>query len=234
MLWIRSPTRHRPRSTRSSNRRRYSRKTGYSRPHTVHCGPEGIYVSTLGGGGKDGTEGPPGVFIMDCETFDILGRWEIDRGPQKLHYDFWWNLPGATTWSPASGRVARRSSRMALFRKTYSRTSMAIASTSGISGPDAMSRRSILGANHQMALEKPRPCARSRARAWFSGCRSRHHEPGRLDLDLVARRRGKFHIEKTATIPPESRRLRTSYRPYCRDLGRCSAAAGDRHRPLHG
>ena len=69
------------------------KKTGYSRPHTVHCGPEGIYVSTLGGGGRDGTEGPPGVFIMDCETFDILGRWEIDRGPQKLHYDFWWNLP---------------------------------------------------------------------------------------------------------------------------------------------
>ena len=32
------------------------RKTGYSRPHTVHCGPEGIYVSTLGGGGKDGTD----------------------------------------------------------------------------------------------------------------------------------------------------------------------------------
>ena len=30
------------------------RKTGYSRPHTVHCGPEGIYISTLGGGGKDG------------------------------------------------------------------------------------------------------------------------------------------------------------------------------------
>jgi selenium-binding protein 1 len=57
------------------------KKTGYSRPHTVHCGPEGIYVSTLGGGGKDGTEGPPGMFIMDSETFDILDRWEIDRGP---------------------------------------------------------------------------------------------------------------------------------------------------------
>src|SRR5450631_3520383 len=55
------------------------KKTGYSRPHTVHCGPEGIYVSTLGGSGKNGTDGPPGVFIMDCETFDILGRWEIDR-----------------------------------------------------------------------------------------------------------------------------------------------------------
>ena len=69
------------------------KKTGYSRPHTIHCGPEGIYVSTLGGGGKDGTDGPPGIFLMDCETFEVLGRWEIDRGPQTKHYDFWWNLP---------------------------------------------------------------------------------------------------------------------------------------------
>jgi len=55
-------------------------RTGYSRPHTIHCGPEGIYVSTLGGGGEDGTDGPPGIFIMDCETFEILGQYEIDRG----------------------------------------------------------------------------------------------------------------------------------------------------------
>ncbi|MDD9727046.1 selenium-binding protein SBP56-related protein [Roseovarius sp. SK2] len=68
-------------------------KTGYSRPHTIHCGPEGIYVSTLGGGGTDGTDGPPGIFIMDCETFEILGRYEMDRGKQDKHYDFWWNLP---------------------------------------------------------------------------------------------------------------------------------------------
>ncbi|WP_299896900.1 selenium-binding protein SBP56-related protein [uncultured Ruegeria sp.] len=68
-------------------------KTGYSRPHTIHCGPEGIYVSTLGGGGPDGTDGPPGIFIMDCETFDIIGRYEIERGVQDKHYDFWWNLP---------------------------------------------------------------------------------------------------------------------------------------------
>lgn len=68
-------------------------KTGYSRPHTIHCGPEGIYVSTLGGGGVDGTEGPPGIFIIDCETFDVLGRYEMDRGVQDKHYDFWWNLP---------------------------------------------------------------------------------------------------------------------------------------------
>jgi hypothetical protein len=30
---------------------------------------EGVYASTLGGDGKDGTDGPPGIFIMDCETF---------------------------------------------------------------------------------------------------------------------------------------------------------------------
>jgi selenium-binding protein 1 len=68
-------------------------KTGYSRPHTIHCGPEGIYVSCLGGAGKDGTDGPPGIFIMDCETFEIIGQYEMDRGKQDKHYDFWWNLP---------------------------------------------------------------------------------------------------------------------------------------------
>ena len=64
-------------------------RTGYSRPHTVHCGPEGLYVSTLGS--PDG-EGPGGVFIMDHESFDPLGPWEVDRGPQYLSYDFWWHL----------------------------------------------------------------------------------------------------------------------------------------------
>ena len=34
------------------------RKTGYSRPHTIHCGPEGIYVSTLGGGGPERDKRP--------------------------------------------------------------------------------------------------------------------------------------------------------------------------------
>lgn len=64
-------------------------RTGYSRPHTVHCGPEGVYVSTLGS--PEG-EGPGGVFIMDHESFDPLGAWEVDRGPQYLAYDFWWHL----------------------------------------------------------------------------------------------------------------------------------------------
>jgi methanethiol oxidase len=64
-------------------------RASYSRPHTVHCGPEGIYVSALGGA-RGG--GPGGVFVMDPETFDVLGQWELDRGPQFLAYDFWWHL----------------------------------------------------------------------------------------------------------------------------------------------
>jgi selenium-binding protein 1 len=64
-------------------------RAGYSRPHTSHCGPEGIYFSALGA--PDG-DAPGGLFMLDHETFDVLGRWEVDRGPQELAYDFWWHL----------------------------------------------------------------------------------------------------------------------------------------------
>jgi selenium-binding protein 1 len=42
-------------------------------------------------GAPDG-DGPGGVFVMDHESFDVLGKWELERGPQKLAYDFWWHL----------------------------------------------------------------------------------------------------------------------------------------------
>src|SRR5215470_1658530 len=64
-------------------------RAGYSRPHTVHCGPDGIYISALGSAeGK----GPGGVLVMDHESFEVLGRWEVDRGPQEFAYDMWWHL----------------------------------------------------------------------------------------------------------------------------------------------
>ncbi len=65
------------------------KRTGYSRPHTVHCGPDAIYVSALGNADGDG---PGGIFMLDCDTFDIIGPWERDRGSQYLAYDFWWHL----------------------------------------------------------------------------------------------------------------------------------------------
>ncbi len=64
-------------------------RTGYSRPHTSHCGPDGIYINAIGSANGDG---PGGIFVMDPETFEIKGRWEEDRGPQFLAYDFWWHL----------------------------------------------------------------------------------------------------------------------------------------------
>jgi selenium-binding protein 1 len=64
-------------------------RTSYSRFHTIHCGPEGIYVSALGA--PDG-DGPGGIFLLDHFSFDVLGQWELERGPQYLAYDFWWHL----------------------------------------------------------------------------------------------------------------------------------------------
>jgi selenium-binding protein 1 len=66
-----------------------AKRAGYSAPHTVHCGPDGVYVSALGA--PDGN-GPGGTFVLDPETFEVRGRWEIDRGPQELAYDVWWHL----------------------------------------------------------------------------------------------------------------------------------------------
>jgi methanethiol oxidase len=37
-------------------------------------------------------DGPGGIFVLDSETFEIRGQWELDRGPQFLSYDFWWHL----------------------------------------------------------------------------------------------------------------------------------------------
>ena len=61
-------------------------KAGYSRPHTLHCGPDGIFVSCLGGG--NGADGPGGIALLDRETFDVLrapparGR----LGPARRHH----------------------------------------------------------------------------------------------------------------------------------------------------
>src|SRR3954447_6701756 len=43
-------------------------RAGYSRPHTVHCGPDGIYLSAIGAPNGDG---PAGVFVLDHENFSV-------------------------------------------------------------------------------------------------------------------------------------------------------------------
>jgi selenium-binding protein 1 len=66
-------------------------KAGYSRPHhTLHCGPGAIFMSSLGG--ANGNDGPGGIALLDHDTFDVIGGWELDRGDQYLAYDVWWHL----------------------------------------------------------------------------------------------------------------------------------------------
>lgn len=70
------------------------KKTGYASPHTVHCGPDGIYLSALGA--PDGG-GPGGIFVLDHDSFEPKRQWETERGPQELAYDFAWHLGHDTT-----------------------------------------------------------------------------------------------------------------------------------------
>src|SRR6059058_1797910 len=68
-----------------------SAKAGYSRPHTLHCGPDGVFLTCVGGAEGD-DDGPGGIALLDHETFDVVRAWETDRGPQHFHYDAWWHL----------------------------------------------------------------------------------------------------------------------------------------------
>ncbi len=174
-------------------------KTGYSRPHTIHCGPEGIYVSTLGGGGKDGTDGPPGIFIMDCETFEILGRYEMDRGIQDKHYDFWWNLPRdymvSSEWGLPpqfeNGIVAED-----LLSNKYGHT---------IHFWDLRGRTNVqsidLGENHQMALEI-RPAHDPIKEYGFCGVVDTTNLQGAI-FTWWRNEDGTFEAKKTITIDPQ-------------------------------
>ena len=83
------PDPRRPRLVKVIEGDEVMRKTGYAAPHTVHCGPDGIYINALGNPAGDG---PGGIFMLDHESFEVKGAWEKDRGPQQLSYDFWWHL----------------------------------------------------------------------------------------------------------------------------------------------
>jgi methanethiol oxidase len=79
-----------PRVIREIGAGELAAKAGYSRPHTLHCGPDGIYMSALGG--ANGNDGPGGVALLDHDTFDVVSAWEADRGEQFFGYDVWWHL----------------------------------------------------------------------------------------------------------------------------------------------
>jgi selenium-binding protein 1 len=63
-------------------------KTGYTRPHTVHCMPgDNVVISMLG----DANGGGSGGFaVLDARTFEVKGRWENGGPKPELNYDFWY------------------------------------------------------------------------------------------------------------------------------------------------
>src|SRR5215208_169056 len=58
-----------------------AQKTGYSRPHTSHCGPDAIYMSALGAANGDG---PGGLFLLDHDVL-LTSEWGtpnmVEAGP---------------------------------------------------------------------------------------------------------------------------------------------------------
>jgi selenium-binding protein 1 len=84
------PDPRQPRVVREIDAAELAAKAGYSRPHTLHCGPGGIFLSALGG--ANGDDGPGGVALLDHDSFDVVGAWERDRGDQFFAYDIWWHL----------------------------------------------------------------------------------------------------------------------------------------------
>jgi selenium-binding protein 1 len=140
-------------------------RSGYSRPHTIHCGPDAIYVSALGS--ANGDNGPGGIFLLDHFSFDVIGPWELDRDTQELAYDFWWHIADdvliSSEWAKPpmfeNGLIPE-----ALLGNKYGHR---------LHFWDLRKRKNVqtldLGAEHQMVLEL-RPAHDPRKTYGFAGC----------------------------------------------------------------
>src|SRR3954469_6807331 len=188
---------HNPKLVKVIEAEEIAAKTGYSRPHTIHCGPDGIYVSALGA--PDGN-GPGGIFLLDHDNFSVKGAWEQERGPQELAYDFWWHLNQGTVISSEWGTphmVENGLQPDLLLSNQYGHK---------LHIWDLEKRTHVqeidLGAEHQMVLEL-RPAHDPRKTYGFVGVVA-------STADLTAsvwlwerNADGTFKVEKVITIPPE-------------------------------
>ena len=126
----------------------------------MHCGPDGIYVTALGNAeGK----APGGVFVMDHESFDVLGRWEVDRGPQSFAYDIWWHLGHDTVVTSEWGTPDMFEG--GLVPSCCSGASTATGSTSGTCRSASTCRRSTWDRSTSSSSSCARPTTRRRRTA---------------------------------------------------------------------
>ena len=127
-----------------------SAKAGHSRPHTLHCGPDGVFLTCLGGGEGD-DDGPGGIALLDHATFDVVRAWETNRGPQHFHYDAWWHLNQNVLISSEWGSPSMIEDGMVPELLLGQKYGHAIHFWNLATGEHE--QRVDLGAQHQMALE---------------------------------------------------------------------------------
>ena len=176
------------------------RKTGYSRPHTVHCGPEGIYISTLGGAGADGTRGAARRLhhgLRELRDPAADGRSTAARRSCTTTSG---GTCRATTWCRANG-ACRRSSRTASSPKTCSATGTATRCTSGICARAGTCRPSTSAPTTRWRWRSARRTIRranTASSAWSSTPPTSKARSGPGTARTASSTR-----KKTATIPPE-------------------------------
>ncbi|MCJ8728208.1 hypothetical protein PDJAM_G00001740 [Pangasius djambal] len=75
-------------------------KCGLANPHTSHClGTGQVMISTLG---DPSGNGKGGFVLLDGETFEVIGNWELPGEAAPFGYDFWYqprhNVMISTEW----------------------------------------------------------------------------------------------------------------------------------------
>ena len=208
---------------RESDRSRRRSRSAPATPRRTRCtaDPTASIVSALGA--PDGN-GPGGTFIMDPETFEIRGRWEIDRGPQQLAYDVWWHLGLDTmitsTWGTPN-MVKDGVNPELLLAGKYGNTAARLGSAPPAPRAGARSRRRA--ADGARAAPGARPDSRLRVRR--RGALAEGSVV--VDLAVVPRRGQNGATDRTASGPsrrssrfPRSPPTPRSCRRSCRDSRR--------------
>ena len=168
-------------------------------PHTVHCGPDGIYVNALGA--PDG-DGPGGIFVLDHDDLRRArapGRTTAGRStclrllvaPRPRHDDH------QRVGHAEHGRERRQSGAAARRQVRPPRC------TSGTCASAATCRRSTWARSSRWCSSCARRTIRTR-RYGFVGVVTLAQGPLRVDLDLVPRERQRLgRCEKVIEIPAE-------------------------------
>ena len=165
---------------------------------------------------------------MDHESFDVLGHWEIDRGPQKLAYDFWWHLGHDTMVTSEWGTPDTFEN--GLVPESCSAASTAAGCISGTCTSASICRSIDFGAEHQLVFEL-RPAHDPTKAYGFVGCVLSLKDLS-SSIWIWYRDGDKWAVKKVIDIPAEPADP-DLLPPLLQGLqGR--AAAGHRHRPVDG